>query len=162
MKLAVATAALVVISGQAQALSCLRPDPITTFQQLAAAPESYYVLKGTLTFDENLLPEGVSNDRVAAPAPIPAFFRGKGLTRQGFVNDYVSNVTLQVTCAGPWCGSAASGMEGVFFVPATDPPVTIEAGPCGGMIYERITQATEDMLTSCMQGGTCTPLPQTR
>lgn len=162
MKKALAAAALVVISGQAQALSCLRPDPIATFQQLAAAPESYFVLMGELTFDESLLPEAVSHNRISDPAPIPAYFAGKGLTQDGFVNDYYGNVTLQITCAGPWCGSASSGMEAVFFVPASDPPVTIEAGPCGGLVFQQITPATVDMLTSCMAGGTCTPLPQTR
>ncbi|WP_108815629.1 hypothetical protein [Loktanella sp. Alg231-35] len=162
MNKALVAAALVVISGQAQALSCLRPDPITTFQKLAAASESYFVLMGELTFDENLLPEAMSNTRTDEPAPIPAYFAGKGLTHDGFANDYYSNVTLQIRCGGPWCGSASSGMEAIFFVPASDPPVLIEAGPCGGMIFENITPATVEMLTSCMAGDTCSSLPQTR
>ena len=159
MKSLVLAAALAMVAGPSHALSCLLPDPIDTFQQLAAAPESYFVLYGKMTFDEGLLPQGVSMDQQREPAPIPARFVGKGLTRDGFTNDYVSDVTLQVGCAGPWCGSARSGVDAIFFVEATDPPVTMQAGPCGGMIFEEPTPATLEMLTSCMQGGACSPQP---
>ena len=150
---------LVVISGPATALSCMRPDPVATFQRLAAAPESYFVLYGTLVFDETALPQGTNDFAPAAPDPIPARFVGKGLSQSGFVTAYVSDVLLQVTCAGPWCGSARSGGEAIYFVPASDPPVTMMAGPCGGMIFDDPKPEVIEMLTSCMQGGACTPAP---
>lgn len=159
MKSLLLAAALATVSAQAQALSCMRPDPIATFQQLAAAPESYFVLYGELTFDEADLPEGVSMNQFREPDPIAARFEGKGLTREGFTNDYYSDVTLQVGCAGPWCGSARSGVDAIYFVAATDPPVTMQAGPCGGMIFEEPSDAVLEMLTSCMQGGACSPQP---
>lgn len=162
MKAPMIAAMLALTTGQAHALSCMRPDPIETFQRVAAAEESYFVLSGTLTFDETLLPPGVSQNPIGTPAVIPAQFSGKGLTSDGFVNDYISPINLQITCAGPWCGSAQSGMEAVFFVEATRPLATVIADPCGGMIFSRVSAATKDMLTSCMAGGTCTPLPQTR
>lgn len=162
MKAPMLAAALALIAGQASALSCIRPDPIDTFQRLAAAEESYFVLSGTLTFDEDLLPPGVSQNQTPAPEVIPARFNGMGLTRDGFVNAYVSPINLQVTCAGPWCGSAQSGMEGVFFVEATKPLATVIADPCGGMIFAPVSDAQKEMLTSCMAGGTCQPLAQTR
>jgi len=160
MKAFILAAMFAVICGQAQALSCMRPDPVTTFQQLAAKPESYFVLYGTLTFDESALPQGTNSfEEIAPPDPIPARFVGKGLSKAGFATPYVSRVMLQVTCAGPWCGSARSGAEAIYFVPASDPPVTMQAGACGGMIFEDPTPDVLNMLTSCMQGGTCTPLP---
>jgi hypothetical protein len=159
MKQILLAAALAMISGQAHALSCMRPDPIETFQQVAAAPESYYVLYGELTFDETLLPPGVLDNQARSPDPIPAQFSGKGLTQQGFTSDYVSPVTLQISCAGPWCGSARSGGNAIYFVEATNPPVTMIAGACGGRIFEDPPQAVLDMLTSCMQGGACSPQP---
>lgn len=149
-----------VICGEAQALSCLRPDPVATFQRLASEPDSYFVLYGRLTFDENMLPEGTNSfEDNAPPDPIPARFEGKGLSKAGFTTPYVSNVLLQVTCAGPWCGSARSGIDAIYFVPASDPPVTMQAGACGGMIFEDPTPAVLEALTRCMQGGPCTPLP---
>ena len=159
MKPIILALSLTALAGQAGALSCLRPDPIDTFKQVAAAPEGYYVLYGQLTFDEAALPSGVSNDNFRDPPPIPAQFTGKGLTLQGFTSDYISPVNLQVGCAGPWCGSARSGVDAIYFVRADDPPVTMQAGPCGGMIFEEPDQATLDMLTSCMQGGECSPQP---
>jgi len=159
MRLIFLFAALSVLAGQAMALSCVRPDPIRTFQQVAAAPERYFVLYGQLDFDEGALPSGVAIEDVREPAPISAQFRGKGLTRQGFTSDYISPVNLQIGCAGPWCGSARSGVDAIYFVLAEDPPVTMQAGPCGGMIFEEPDQATLDMLTSCMQGGTCSAQP---
>jgi hypothetical protein len=159
MKTFIFASILAFISGQAHALSCLRPDPIATFQQLAAEPESYFVLYGTLTFDERALPQGNNSfENITPPDPIPARFEGKGLSKAGFATPYISRATLQVTCAGPWCGSARSGAQAIYFVPASDPPVTMQASACGGMVFEDPTPDVLEMLTSCMQGGTCTPL----
>jgi hypothetical protein len=157
MKSVILATGLMALAGQATALSCVRPDPIATFQQVAAAPEAYFVLYGQLTFDESALPAGVSQNSVREPAPIPAQFVGKGLTTEGFTNDYISPVTLQVGCAGPWCGSARSGVDALYFVRANEPPVTMQASPCGGMIFEEPDQATLDAITACMQGGPCLP-----
>ncbi len=159
MKPILLAATLAMISGQAHALSCTRPDPIETFQQLAAAPEGYFVLYGQMTFDENALPAGVSMDQTREPDPIPARFEGKSLSQEGFTRDYFGNVMLQVGCAGSWCGSARSGADAVFFVASSDRPVTLQAGPCGGRIFEEPSQAVLDMLTSCFQGGPCSPQP---
>jgi len=157
MRSVLLVAALMGITGQAHALSCARPDPVETFHRLAQAEESYFVLYGQLTFDESTLPQGSSFEQLREPDPIAAQFEGKSLSRAGFVNDYASNVTLQIGCADPWCGSARSGVDAVYFVAATDTSVTMQAGPCGGMIFEEPTAATLNMLTTCMQGGACTP-----
>jgi len=151
-------AAITTIAGQAHTLSCMRPDPIETFQTLAEAEESYFVLHGVLSFDEQALPQGVGENDRAIPDPIPARFVGKGLTKEGFTNTYVSDVNLQIGCAGAWCGSASSGTEAVYFVRASEPPVTMTADACGGRIFYEPGEAVLDMLTSCMQGGTCSPI----
>ncbi len=146
--------ALAAVAGQATALSCMRPDPIASFQNAAEAEESYFVLYGTLTFDESALPESVGMGNRPEPVPIPAEFTGKGLSQDGFVNDYAGPITLQPTCAGSWCGGAKSGVEAVFFVQVDDVP-TVVAGPCGGKIFENPSPAVLDALTTCMQGGEC-------
>lgn len=160
MKPILLAAALATVSAQAHALSCMRPDPIQTFQNVAASPDGYFVLYGQLSYDESDVPvRDLAQQRAGDPPPIAARFEGKGLTRQGFTNDYVSDVRLQIGCASVWCGSARSGVDAVYFVRADDPPVTMTATPCGDMIFEEPSQATLDMLTSCMQGGTCSPQP---
>lgn len=156
-------ATLVLCSGlasQAVALSCIRPDPIEMFQRLAAAEESYFVLRGTLTFDEGALPPSVGSNEMIQPDPIPGFFTGTGLTAAGFTSDYISNVLLQVNCAGPWCGSARSNVDAVWFVPFSDPPATLQADPCGSMTFYDPTDAVIRMLESCMAGGVCSPLAE--
>ena len=147
------------IAGQAQSLSCMRPEPIATFQQLADAPESYFVLYERLSFDDGKLPTGVSLDQTRKADPIPARFEGKALSSGGFTIDYAHEAVLEIGCAGPWCGSAKSGVDALFFVVASGPPVTILAEPCGGRIFEEPTQEVIDMLTTCMQGGVCSPQP---
>ncbi|PRY78219.1 hypothetical protein CLV80_104184 [Yoonia maritima] len=148
-------AACAMIAGQAQALSCMRPDPISTFNQVAASSDNYYVLYGTLTFDESALPPVLSNKRNEAPAPISARFNGKGLTYDGFTSDYISPAFLQVDCVANYCGSAQSGIEALYFARAENSPVVMTAGACGGMIFPEPSQAVLDQLTTCMQGGTC-------
>lgn len=159
MKPILLAATLTMIAGQSDALSCMRPDPIRAFQQLADAPERYFVIYGTLTFDAAALPDGVSDEQTRNPDPIPARFVGKGLSQGGFVTDYISDVTLQIGCLGPWCGSARSGTEAVIFVQADNSPVTIEADPCNSWIFEEPSQTVLDQLTTCMQGGACSPQP---
>lgn len=160
MRLLVAALAIGLIGTQSVALSCLRPDPIETFQRLAAAEESYFVLYGAFEFDEGLLPEPDLSNQERTPEPIPGRFVGKGLSHEGFVGDYIANVNLQIQCFGPWCGGAASGVPAVWFVPFSDPPATLQADPCGSMTFYEPTAAVIDMLESCMAGGACTPLTE--
>ena len=148
-------ASLALIAGQANALSCMRPDPISTFNRVAAAPESYYVLYGTLRFDADALPPSFVDQLGADPEPIDAFFRGKGLTRNGFTSDYISPALLQVDCVLNYCGSAQSDIEALYFVRADNDPVVMTADPCGAMIFPEPTQAVLDQLTACMQGNGC-------
>jgi len=155
MKLFVLPLVFAAVAGQAAALSCIRPDPILTFQRVAAAPEPYYVLYGQLDFDQTTLPGFDLSQQREHPDPIAAQFTGKSLTPDGFTTDYASPVTLQISCVASWCGSARSGVDALYFVRADTQPAIVEAGPCGGMIFEQPDQATLDMLTSCMQGGTC-------
>ena len=159
MKPTLCAAVLAMISGQAHALSCIRPDPIETYKRVVAAPESYFVLYGELVFDESLLPLGTRNISDPLPAPIAAEFNGTGLTRQGFTSTYVSPVTLEIRCVANWCGSASSGGNALYFVEASEPPVTMVAEACSSMIFPEPSQAVLDMLTSCMQGGACSAQP---
>ena len=149
------TAALLTAAGQAQALSCLPSDPVRSFIELDVAPENYIVLHGTLTFDESGLPPFVQDGPVSDPAPITADFTGKGLTEDGFTADYTGPVVLQVTCAGPWCGTPQSGLDSVLFVATDDQPFVVTAGPCGGRLFHEPTPETLADLTTCMQGGAC-------
>jgi hypothetical protein len=147
MKLIWLVFALTVAAAQAQALSCLRPDPVRTFAEIAASADDYYILYGQLTFDEL----GVAD--AERSTQIPAQFTGKGLTQSGFTSDYTSPATVQINCIANYCGSAQSGIDALYFVRADQTPVTMVASPCGGRIFPEPTQAVLDQMTACMQGG---------
>ena len=131
----------------------IRPDPLQTFAQIAAAPEDYYVLYGTLTFDQSAVPKGLRDVTEPMPLPIPAQFTGKGLTQDGFTSDFVSPAQLQIGCVTNYCGTAQSDVMALYFVRVDQTPITMTADPCGGMIFPEPTRAVLDQMTACMQGG---------
>ena len=140
---------------QATALTCAPPDPIRSFQNAQDAPESYVVLYGTLQFDPASIPEGgFSQDPEPRPAPVGAAFSGLALGLEGFTRPVQETVTLQPTCAGPWCGSIAPGTY-LLFAEITDSGTRVEIGPCGGGAFDGVSEETLTQLTACMRGQAC-------
>ncbi len=140
---------LMACASQATALSCMRPDPVASFERFAQDDASYYVLYGTLDFDASRQPDGVVNKQ-RNPAPIPARFSGFGLNTGGFTSPYTASVTLQPVCAGPWCGSETPGVKSLIFAKVVGDTVTVEAGPCGGTVFTEPSQRTLGAMTACM------------
>ena len=135
---------LALCATEAAALSCMRPDPIATFNRLSDDPAEYYVLVGQVAFDAGLLPKGVVNAE-RNPDPIAARFVGRGLTKSGFNATYVADVTLQPVCFGPWCGQATPGVEQLVFAKVTESGVVIEADPCGTTVFAAPDKAGESV-----------------
>lgn len=148
--------ALVLLANQAAALSCMRPDPVAAFQRALDAPERFYVLYGTISFDESLLPQGVVN-RQRDPLPILGSYSGDGLTMGGFQPTTLSDVIVQSICAGPWCGRMASGVDHLMFAKQTDAGLVIAVGPCGGTAFADPTQDVLDQMVQCIRGEACEP-----
>ncbi|SEW45544.1 hypothetical protein SAMN04488515_3350 [Cognatiyoonia koreensis] len=157
-RIAIILVLTVLWAGQAAALSCLRPDPVRSFQQFKDAPEAYHILYGTLSFDENLMPQGVVNEE-RNPPPVTAQFVGKGLTSEGFSVDLDRAITLQPICAGPWCGSIASDVPYLMFAQVEGPAITLAIPACGGTAFADPTVADLDQMTRCLTGGSCSPEP---
>ena len=103
MKVLLTVAALLAAS-QAQALSCIRPDPFTSFDHANTSVSPYMVMTGTLTAPP------ASGMTESKPVSLMAKLTGQGLAQDGFTAAFDGDVVLQVTCAGPWCGTLpASG-----------------------------------------------------
>ncbi len=149
-------AALVLVASEAAALSCMRPTIADSFARAEEVPEDIYLLKGTLTFDERLLPETDMLNDGWTPSPIAAQFRGFALNREGFTTRYDRAVSLQPLCVGPWCGGAASGEEAIIFAKVMGDDLVIEAPACGGTIFYNVTSAMEQQAIDCMNGS-CSP-----
>ncbi|MGJ8611103.1 MAG: hypothetical protein ACSHWY_08420 [Octadecabacter sp.] len=141
-----------VLGGQAQALSCVRPDVARTFDWASDAVDSYVILHGTFAFTQpapfdagNLTPTSIQ---------LPATFSGQFLGADGFVDAPLLDVTLEFACLSAWCGSMQNGDEAVAFVQQSDEGYTLSIGPC----YDTVFNPTDDTLqqvTSCMRGTGC-------
>ena len=140
---------------QATALTCARPDPIQSFRDAQAAPESYVVLYGNLDFDAGRMPpDGFSQDPNPRPAPVEAAFQGVAMGPQGFTRPVQEAVTLQPTCAGPWCGSIAPGTY-LLFAEVTESGYRVELGPCGGRAFDNVSEDTLTRVALCARGDVC-------
>lgn len=138
---------------QAQALRCLHPDPVRSFQAAMAAPETYVVLRGTVAEAEILIP--LPDDKTQSH-PVPVWFSGHVLTSGGFTQSLQSPMTVQVNCAGQWCGSMLPDSEIIAFAQLVDGAYEIEVGRCETWVFQP-TQAAENLLISCIRGDACVP-----
>ena len=146
--------AIAALSGtQAQALRCLHPDPARSFQAAMAAPETYVVLRGTVAEAETWIPPAKD---AATSYPVPVWFIGHILTVDGFTQSLETPMTVQVNCAGPWCGSMLPEAEVIALAQVVDGANIIEAGPCETWVFQS-GPLIEEFLTSCIRGDACVP-----
>jgi len=141
---------LAVTAGQAAALSCRKPDARASYARAAAAEESYIVVHGVFSFDARHLP---ADGQARPPKPIAAQFAGKLLTRNGFTNPISVPVTLDVTCAGPWCGMITPQVQQLAFVERRADGYHLAVGPCPSTVFGNPDRATLHQMVACLKGG---------
>ena len=141
---------------EAAALSCLPADPIRDFREVQAAPEPYHVLHGRLSFDPSLMPWGLREGPGPAPNAVGAQFEGFVLGAEGFTTPVEAEITLQPTCAGPYCGTFGPG-EALLFAEITDAGYLVKVGPCGGGAFDQVSEEVLDQLAACLRDGFCGP-----
>lgn len=152
-----ALALLLAVPGPAMALSCLAPSVERSWARFDAADDIYVVVHGRLTLDEKQLPKGMTRDpEPPALTLVPAKLRGSSLTAAGFNLPFDQNLTLEVTCLGPWCGGARNGESVLAFVRKDSDGYALLASPCGGAIFERPRAEMLKQAKECLNGGTCT------
>ena len=148
-------AAAVLAAGQASALSCMRPDAVTSYQSAAGAEESYVVLWGDFTFEATEQPEV---EDINAPEPAPAVvagFEGRSIDAGGFGTEFTAPVTLEPSCLAAWCGGFPEPGTGLAFARIVEDRLVIDLGPCGGWFFQ--DPAPEDIarVEACNAGGAC-------
>ena len=148
-----AATTFILLAGQAQALSCMRPDPLTSFANASAADLPYLVLTGELTAPPAT---GMTEQQ---PSSTTAHLVGFGLANDGFTVPFDGDVVLDVTCAGPWCGTMPASGSVVAFARIDGSVPVIELSACGGWLFVEPDQATLDGLTSCIRGMACSAQP---
>lgn len=141
------------VPGIANALSCLRPDAVRLLEQAQASEATFYIVKGTVTFQEdpNLPERGTKT-----PTETRARIKGKAMTRAGFLAPFEQNVVIKTSCLGPWCGGLADlDGERIMSIEVAAPDMRVlNIGPCGGDTVSW-DQAAEDRIMACFLENNC-------
>ncbi len=145
------------LAGQAEALSCMRPDVVATYQSAASSDETYYILRGALDFDPGEMPSGY-DENAEQPEPVLGRFSGYGLSPNGFEVPVEAPIILYPTCAGPWCGTAQPSDDVLIFVNEDPDAYILEVGACPWFIFDNPTEKMAARLVSCINGDTCAAL----
>ncbi|MGB0844896.1 MAG: hypothetical protein ACPGVN_09165, partial [Alphaproteobacteria bacterium] len=155
------------------ALSCVRPNFASTFNNLDEAPETYWVGYGHLhktgrvveitppNFPTDL---GV-NDPAAINFPKPkiydAEYHGGFLDGNTLVLNRTYKVKVEATCLGPWCGNFPAEDTPMLLMMQQGPEgMTLKMGPCPGPVQQGPTKAQIEAIQACLRFGTCRPSEQ--
>ncbi|EPX79767.1 hypothetical protein [Salipiger mucosus] len=151
-RLATAVLLTLAVAQPALALSCMRPDLVRDFEEAAADPAEWIVVSGALRFDPADLPPAPGETVTeTGGGEIAARMEGMALSGEGFTIPFDREITLRLTCAGPWCGSVRPGAH-LAFLKHEPPGYTMIVGACPGRVWPDPTPAMEAQLTACMQG----------
>lgn len=154
---ALALALTCALASQAQALSCMAPDPIQDFQAAQSSDDRWSAVVGRLDFDENRLPSVALKDqfRKKAPTDLRAQFIGESLGPDGFATPFQGNVTLRVTCIAAWCAQPQSGQRYLAYLRHEGGKRLVLAEPCGQWLYPDPAPRLLDAVHACFAGGPC-------
>jgi hypothetical protein len=152
MKAIIAAALITMIPLHAYALSCMRPDMVSSYKDHAEAPESYIVVRGKFRFTP---PKPQPIDNTAKPQTVKARFDGVALGKTSFSTSFSRPVTIFLGCAGPWCASAAPDTEVLAFLQKTENGLVLNEGPCPHRVFYEPDKDTVDRLLYCHRRGIC-------
>jgi len=122
----------------------------------AGSDKLYLIVRGELVFNEHALPRADLHNHDATPpmTRIEGFLGGEQLGRNGFLRPYQGEVTLEVSCYGPWCAGIVSGASYVVFVELREGEKVVATNPCGGFVFPATDEIEQD-LARCMRQGRC-------
>ena len=149
-----AGAAMAALSaGPALSLSCVPPDPVATFVKAEQSEDAYAVLYGRFDFDASLMPDFDDRPTEEDISPVPATFSGMALDTDGFTIPYTTDLWIEPTCAGIWCGSMAPADNVLAFVrDRGDGTYALDLGPCPFWVHFDPSQEVLDKMTACLNG----------
>ncbi|MCX7558484.1 hypothetical protein OS190_02820 [Sulfitobacter sp. F26204] len=139
----------------ALALSCLAPTIEGSFARYAAAEEAYVVVNGRLTLDQTRMPEGMTETTPPRMTHVAARLSGTFLNKKGFVLPFDKEVTLEVSCVGPWCGQIQNDTDVLAFLRKDTQGYALAIGPCGGAAFSAPDPAMLKRVTQCLVRRDC-------
>lgn len=145
--------ALLMTAGPALSLSCIRPDPVRSYQQAADAEEVYLLVTGTLSHDPASVPPKPEDGQSAT---MPATLTGAFLNADRFEGAFAAPVTVSLDCVASWCGQMPEpSAEVLAFLQETPTGYALSLGPCGGWMFVDPTEAQIERVVACHTGGDC-------
>ncbi len=153
----IATAALLsaALAGQAQALSCLRPSVQASFAEADSSEAQYVLAVGRVQLlPGETIPDVGDDPNDREGYSVRARFDGQLAAADGFTEDASFPLTVEVGCAGPWCGGVPLERVLVFIERRDDANVLVE-GPCPMFVLDATPEVLEGAL-SCLRGEDCT------
>ncbi len=152
----------VMMANSAMALSCVRGSIEQSFKNWNDAPETYYIVSGTMTPAAPLPPIPDIRDLSQGnfdTSNLRGVFRVQGEVIGPVTSDPIDHyIWVRVGCAGPWCGGFPSaGTSGVFALKQL-PDLTLEhySGACPGDLFADPNGSIKARVQQCMTGN-CAP-----
>lgn len=141
---------------QAAALSCAPYFVQNAFTEAAESADPYVVVEGELSFDTGELPQTdwANQEQTPPRTKINARLKGYSLAEGGFNEPFRANLTLIVTCAGPWCPNPQPGLA-LAFLQRTEAGYELVQGPCGGFLFSNPDFQMIRAVEICFAGGDC-------
>lgn len=139
----------------ALALSCMAPTVEQTFTMLLAEGDPHFIVEGRLTFDPTLMPKETTAVRPPKMTRVPAEISGFGIGGFGSSGFWKHEITLEVLCFGPWCGSLPQNTWTLAFLRETKGSFALVISPCGGHHFVEPTDEQVEAAQRCMRNGTC-------
>ncbi|MEM9852094.1 MAG: hypothetical protein AAF761_08850 [Pseudomonadota bacterium] len=147
----IATAAILMASGAATALSCLPPNPAKDFNSFADSTDAYSFHAG----------------RIEIAGPVPAFVDGTprraagvlvgpSLTGSGLGPVARQAIVIETRCVAHWCGGIpATGSAGIFALRQEGPDRVLTLHACPTSTYQNDTPELRALLVRCLKAGRC-------
>lgn len=114
------------------------------------------MVHGRLTLDMSKLPKTRLTDQNPPELTfVEGTLRGASLTGSGFKVPFEQNVTLEIACFGPWCGTAKNGEDVLVFVRKDPGGYAIAITPCGGSVFGEPKPAMLKRVKQCLRLHDC-------
>ena len=156
-KLISAALALLMSANGALALSCMRPDVLTSYKAAAEASERYVVVSGVMAHDTPQSEQAqTGNPKVVS---FTSRLVGRYLQDDGFMGEFDAPVQVTLNCVSEWCATMPPQRASVLaFVQMKNDGFVLDVQPCQRWLFQDPEPEQMVALFDCHTSGNCTPI----
>ena len=142
-----------ILAGPAQALSCLQAPTLSDSFRTAAGSDRAYVLAAGIVDRLGGQQSTARTDLRGRPQPFEAKARFSGVRAgAGGLNQRFNEIiTVEVSCAGQWCGAVPQGGYIAFLERRGDTNI-LRIGPCPNYALHRDSPEARAEVRACLAG----------